>query len=75
MKVFDELQKDIWMRQKRQAILAKLCLKGCDWLTDDGICISSTGCMYIKKEVKEDERGRPVAYDSATPSTPENHGG
>lgn len=51
MIVFNEMQKDIWARTIERAIAAKLCFTGCGWLNDDGVCVSSTGCMYQSKEV------------------------
>lgn len=46
MTPFDKLQEEIWESTKRQAALVQLCIRGCDWLSDDGVCVSSTGCMY-----------------------------
>lgn len=50
MTTFDTIQKEIWENSKRQAVLAKLCIRGCDWLNDEGICVSSTGCMYTQNK-------------------------
>lgn len=50
MTTFDTMQQQIRENTKRQAALIGLCIKGCIWLSDDGICVSSTGCMYTKKE-------------------------
>lgn len=50
MTPFDTAQKEIWESTKRQAALVGLCKKGCDWQSDDGVCVSSTGCMYKQSQ-------------------------
>ena len=53
MTAFNELQKDIWMRQKRSAMANMTCSSDCAWLLEEYNCISPCGCMYIKKEVND----------------------
>lgn len=50
MTTIDTMQKEIWDSTKRQAVLTQLCIRGCDWLSDDGVCVSSTGCMYQQSQ-------------------------
>lgn len=54
MSDFDTAQKEIWESTKRQAKLIGLCFiphpARCDWLSDDGICVSNTGCMYLQSK-------------------------
>lgn len=50
MTPFDKLQEEIWEDTKRHAALVKLCIRGCDWLSDDGVCVSSTGCMFSQNK-------------------------
>lgn len=57
------LQAGIWESTKRQAAIRGLCIirqplvppirSRCDWLSDDGVCVSSTGCMYSQSQVQE----------------------
>lgn len=55
MTIFDIIQQQIWGNSIIQASLQKLCIRGCNWLNDEGICVSSTGCMYQQsKEVCND---------------------
>lgn len=50
MTTFNLLQRGIWESSKQKAVLVGLCKKGCDWLSDDGVCVSSMGCMYSAQD-------------------------